>query len=54
MNLRKKAGDTLDKVTDASMQTITTTQFATVALCTVSVISIIALFVAVAALNRTK
>lgn len=53
MNLRRKAKDALQDVSDASAQVIDTSQWATVALVSVCMVSVLALVVAVAALNRT-
>lgn len=52
MNLRRQAQETLEHVTDASKKTIETTEWATVALITVSAVSLTALVIALVALNK--
>lgn len=54
MNLRKKAQDTLSDVSDASRQVIDTTEWATVALVSVCIVSVCALVAATLALNATR
>lgn len=54
MNLRKKAQETLEDVSDASRQVIGTTEVATVALVAVAAVSVLALVVAVTALHEGR
>lgn len=54
MNLRKKAQETLDDVADASRQVVDTTEWATIALVAVAAVSLLALGVAVTALNEGR
>lgn len=54
MNLRKQAKDTMESVTDASKTVINTTEWATVALITVSAVSLIALGIAIIALGKNR
>jgi len=51
MNLRRKAQETLDDVSDASRRVVDSTEWATVALVAVAAVSLVALAVAVAALH---
>lgn len=52
MTLRRQAKDSLESVTDASKKVINTTEWATVALITVSAVSLIALGIAIIALGK--
>lgn len=54
MNLRKKAKDALDDVSDASRQVVDSTQWATVALVAVAAVSVLALAVGLVALAESK
>lgn len=54
MNLRRQAKETLEDVTTASRRVVDSTEWATVALVSVSAVSVLALVVAVAALSRAK
>lgn len=49
MNLRRKAGDALTDVSEASQRVVETTEWATVALIAVSAVSLLALAIAGAA-----
>lgn len=52
MKLRQQAKDTMESVADASETVIETTQWATVALITVSAVSLVALGIALVALGK--
>lgn len=54
MNLRKRAKDTLDDVSDASRQVVDSTQWATVALVAVAAVSVLALAVGIVALADSR
>jgi hypothetical protein len=54
MNLRKKAQETLDDVSDASRRVVDSTEWATIALVAVAAVSVVALAVAVTALNEGR
>jgi hypothetical protein len=54
MNLRKKAKDTLEDVSDASRQVIDSTQWATVALVAVAAVAVLALGVGLVALAEGR
>lgn len=53
MNLRKKAAETFDSVTEASEAVVGTTEWATVALIGVAALSLLGLAIGVTALART-
>lgn len=54
MNLRKKAKDALEDVSDASRQVVDSTQWATVALVAVAAVSVFALGVGLVALAEAR
>jgi len=54
MNLHRKARETLNDLSTASKQVVETSEWATIALVCVSVVSIAALVVGVMALNRSN
>lgn len=54
MKLRQQAKDTMESVTDASKTVINTTEWATVALITVSAVSLLALGIALIALGKNS
>lgn len=53
LNLRRQASETMTEVSDAAKKTITTTEWATVALVAVAGVSLLALAVALVALSRS-
>lgn len=53
LNLRRQASETMTDVSDAAKKTITTTEWATVALVAVAGVSLLALAVALVALSRS-
>lgn len=54
MNLRRKAKEALEDVSDAARQTVDTTQWATVALVGVAAVSVLALAVGLLALAHAR
>lgn len=52
LKLRSRAKETLDDVSTASKKVVETTEFATIALIAVAGVSILALFIAIRALNK--
>jgi hypothetical protein len=54
MNLRKKAQETLEDMSDASRQVVDSSQWATVALVAVAAVSVLALAVGIAALTTAR
>lgn len=52
MKLRSRAKETLDDVSHASKKVVETTEFATIALIAVAGVSILALIIAIRALNK--
>lgn len=54
LNLRRQASETMTDVSDAAKKTISTTEWATVALVAVAGVSLLALALAVIALNRSS
>lgn len=53
MNLRKRAKETLEDVSDAAGKVVDSTEWATIALVCVCIVSVCALVAATAALNAT-
>lgn len=53
MNLRRKAKETLDDVSDASRKIVASTGWATVALIAVATVSILALGIGIYAIHKT-
>lgn len=54
MNLRRKASETLENVTEASKKTVEATEWATVALVAVAAVAVLALAISTIALREIR
>lgn len=54
MNIRKQAKDTLEKVSDASMTVVATSEWATIALVAVAAVSLLALGIGLLNLGKVS